>query len=83
MSNEKMVTIYVESTPHDWPKNGDISYDQVVKLEEPNYSPASGISYSVKFTKGNGNKPEGTLSPGATMKVKDGISFTVSETGQS
>jgi hypothetical protein len=83
MSNEKIVTIYVESTPHEWPKNGDISYDQVVTLEEPNYSPASGISYSVKFTKGNGDKPEGTLSPGATVKVKDGISFTVSETGQS
>jgi hypothetical protein len=83
MSNEKIVTIYVESIPHEWPKNEDISYDQVVTLEEPNYSPTSGISYSVKFTKGHGEKPEGTLSLGATVKVKDGISFTVSETGQS
>lgn len=83
MSNDKMVTIYVEGTPHEWPKNEEISHAQVVTLEVPNYSPTGGITYSVKFTKGSGNKPEGTLPPGASVKVKDGMVFTVSETGQS
>jgi hypothetical protein len=83
MANEpKVVTIYVEGTPHEWPKT-EITYDEVVKLEVPDYTPASGISYSVKYTRGHGDKPEGILSPGGSVKVKDGMRFTVSETGQS
>ena len=83
MGNDKTVTIYVEGSPHEWPKNEDISYAQVVKLEVPEYTPESNITYSVKWTKAHGDKPEGTLAPGASIKVKDGIRFTVSETGQS
>ncbi|MBT9465543.1 multiubiquitin domain-containing protein [Hydrogenophaga sp.] len=83
MGNDKTVTIVVEGKPYDWPKNTDISYDQVVKLEVPDYTPQSNITYSVKWTKGHGEKPEGILVPGASVKVKDGIRFTVSETGQS
>ena len=34
MSDEKKaITIYVETVPHPWPKNKDISYEQVVTLE--------------------------------------------------
>ncbi|MCO6057954.1 multiubiquitin domain-containing protein [Pseudomonas sp. MOB-449] len=77
------VTIVVEGTPHEWPKNEEIPYEQVVKLEVPDYSPTSGISYAVKYTRGQGNKPEGILSPGESVKVKEGMVFSVSETGQS
>lgn len=79
----KTVTIVVESTPHEWPKDEEISFSQVVTLEVPDYSPTSGISYSVKYTRGQGHKPEGILSPGESVKVKDGMVFSVSETGQS
>ncbi len=79
----KTVTIIVESTPHQWPKNEQISYVQVVTLEVPNYSPNSGISYAVKYTRGEGHKPEGILTPGESVKVKEGMVFSVSETGQS
>jgi hypothetical protein len=78
----KTVTIVVEGTPHEWPK-GEISYDEVITLEVPNYSPASGISYAVKYTRGHGEKPEGILAPGGSVKVKDGMVLSVSETGQS
>jgi hypothetical protein len=81
--DEKFVTIYVEATAHKWPKNEPISYAQVVRLEVPDYTPQSSITYSVKWTRGNGDKPEGILVPGASVKVKNGIRFTVSETGQS
>nr|WP_306919766.1 multiubiquitin domain-containing protein [Rhizobium mesoamericanum] len=37
----------------------------------------------VLSTHGQGNKPEGTLAPGASVKVKEGMIFSVSETGQS
>lgn len=79
----KTVKIIVEGAPHEWPKNEEISYAQVVTLEVPDYSPTSGISYAVKYTRGEGHKPEGVLSVGESVKVKDGMVFSVSETGQS
>lgn len=81
--DSKTITIVVEGTPHQWPKNEEISYAQVVTLEVPNYSPTSGISYAVKYTRGEGHKPEGILTPGDLVKVKEKMVFSVSETGQS
>lgn len=78
----KTVTIVVEGTPHEWPK-GEISYAEVVTLEVPNYAQHPEITYSVRYKAGHGNKPEGILTPGATVKVKEGMIFYVSETGQS
>ncbi len=83
VKEEKMVTIVVEGTEHPWPKNADIDYVQVVTLEVPDYAQHPDITYSVKYTNGQGNKPEGTLSLGGSVKVKDGMIFSVSETGQS
>lgn len=77
------ITIIVEGTPHEWPKNEPITYAQVVTLEVPAYAQQSGITYSVTYKNGQGNKPEGVLVPGASVKVKDGMIFNVSETGQS
>jgi Multiubiquitin len=83
MSEEKKnVTIIVEGSPHEWPK-GDITYAEVVTLEVPDYPQHPDITYSVKYKDGHGNKPEGVLSPGATVKVKERMVFSVSETGQS
>jgi hypothetical protein len=76
------VTIIVEGTPHEWAEK-KITYEQVVKLEVPGYNPNSGITYSVTYERGPRNKPEGILAPGASVKVKDGMVFNVSETGQS
>jgi len=79
---KKMVSIVVEGTEHEWPKD-DISYAEVVTLEVPDYAQHSEITYSVRYKRGQGNKPEGTLAPGASVKVKEGMIFSVSETGQS
>lgn len=80
--DKKLVTIIVEGTPHEWPKD-DITYEQVVKLEVPEYPQNPPLAYAVKYTRGQGNKPEGTLTPGGSVKVKEGMVFSVSETGQS
>lgn len=82
-SNEKTVTIIVEGTPHQWPKNQKISYADVVTLEVPTYPQHPEITYSVKYKKGDSNRPEGVLVPGASVSVKEGMIFNVSETGQS
>lgn len=79
---KKSVTIVVNGTAHEWPK-GEITYEEVVTLEVPDYPQHPEISYSVKYKRGHGNRPEGTLSPGGSVRVKEGMSFSVSETGQS
>jgi hypothetical protein len=79
---KKTITIIVEGTPHEWPKT-EITYVEVVTLEVPTYAQHPEITYSVKYKNGHGNKPEGILSPGASVKVKEGMIFSVSETGQS
>jgi hypothetical protein len=80
--DKKTVTIVVEGTPHEWPKE-EITYAEVVTLEVPDYAQHPEITYAVKYTRGHGSKPEGILSPGGSVKVKDGMIFNVSETGQS
>lgn len=79
---QKLVTIVVEGTPHEWPKD-NISYAEVVTLEVPDYAQHPEITYSVSYKKGHGSKPEGILAPGASVKVQEGMVFYVSETGQS
>jgi hypothetical protein len=76
------VTIIVEGTPHQWSKDR-ITFDEVVTLEVPDYAQHPEITYSVKYKKGPGERPEDTLSKGESVKVKDGMIFYVSETGQS
>lgn len=85
MANEKpkkTVTIIVEGTEHEWPKE-EISYAEVVTLEVPDHAQHPEITYSVRYKRGQGAKPEGTLAPGGSVKVKEGMVFNVSETGQS
>lgn len=81
--NPKTVTIIVEGTPHEWPKNAEISHEQVVELEVPDYPQHPEITYAVTYRNGRGNKPEGVLVLGTTVKVHEGMVFNVSETGQS
>jgi hypothetical protein len=81
-AEKKTVTIIVEGTPHEWPKD-EITYAEVITLEVPDYLQHPEITYSVKYKNGHGNKPEGILSPGSPVKVKEGMVFSVSETGQS
>ena len=80
--DKKTVTIIVEGTPHEWPKD-EISFAEVVTLEFPDFAQHPEITYSVTYKRGHGNKPEGVLAPGEKVKVKDGMIFNVSQTGQS
>jgi len=79
---KKTVTIIVNGTPHEWPK-GKITYVQVVTLDVPDYAQHPEITYSVKYTRGQSDKPEGILAPGASVEVKEDMIFSVSPTGQS
>ncbi|HVT87718.1 MAG TPA: multiubiquitin domain-containing protein [Tepidisphaeraceae bacterium] len=78
----KSITIIVEGTPHEWTK-ASITYAEVVTLFDPTYPQHPETTYSVKYKRGPAHKPEGILSPGASVKVKDKMVFNVSSTGQS
>ena len=82
LEDHKAVTIVVEGTPQNWPEEY-ITYEQVVTLDVPDYSQNPQITYTVRYKGGPRNKPEGTLSRGGTVKVVEGMVFSVSRTGQS
>ena len=82
VEEHKTYTIIVEGTPHEWPKE-EITYAEVVTLEVPDYPQHPETTYTVKYKDGPRNEPEGTLPPGASVKVREGMVFSVSETGKS
>lgn len=79
----KTLTIIVEGSPHEWPKHELVPFDTVVRWVYPDYSATDGRTYTVKYKKGDNEKPEGQLVAGASVKPKDGMTFSVSRTGQS
>lgn len=79
---KKKVTIVINGTPHEVEKD-EITYDAVVTLAFPDFPQHPERTYSVTYKRGHGNKPEGILSPGETVKVKDEMIFYVKHTGQS
>ena len=80
---EKQVTIVVNGRQKRWPKNDDISFDEVVRLAFDNPPTGDDVQFTVQFTRGNGNKPSGTLLEGQSVKVKDGMIFDVTPTNRS
>ena len=77
------VTIVINGTPHEVPKKETITYAEAVTLAYPEYPQHPEVTYSVTYTRGHGDKPEGILSPGGSIKVKEGMAFRVDRTGQS
>ncbi|MER9455617.1 MULTISPECIES: multiubiquitin domain-containing protein [Mesorhizobium] len=80
---DKTVTIIVDGSPYEVPKKDTITYAEVVTLAYPDYPQHPEITYSVTYTRGDGHKPEGILAPGGSVKVKEGMVFSVNRTGQS
>lgn len=80
--DKKEVIIIVNGTQHEVPW-GKITYAQVVTLDVPDYPQHPEITYSVKYKNGPRHKPEGTLSPGGSAEVEEGMIFCVTPTGQS
>ncbi len=60
-----------------------ISFDQVVELAFGSVSSNPNIVYTVTYKRGEGNKPEGNMEKGDTVKVKDGMVFNVTQTDKS
>lgn len=79
----KTITIFVNSVPEEVEKKDEITYAEVVTFAFPDYPQHPERTYSVKYKRGHGDKPDGILPPGGQVKVKDQMSFDVTPTGQS
>ena len=81
--HKKATSIIIDGTPHEWDEK-EISYEQVVDLAYDG-SPPTGelVEITVGYHRGHGDKPEGDLEPGQTVKVKDGMVFDVTATDRS
>lgn len=61
----------------------ELTFDQVVDLafDDPQRGPQ--IVFTITYRRGHGDKPEGKLVEGDTVKVKEGMIFNVKRTDQS
>lgn len=78
---DKAITIVVNGREHKVEK-GAISFEEVVALAFPNDTGGQ-IVYTVTYRRGHPDKPEGTLAPGQSVKIKDGMIFNVTRTDKS
>lgn len=61
----------------------ELSFAEVVALAFDNPPTGENIVFTVTYTRGEGNKPGGTLVEGETVKIKDGMIFNVTATDKS
>jgi len=78
----KTTTIIVNAEQKTWGEK-DISYEQVTLLAFPNPPPGVVITYTVEYERAEGNKEGSLVMGGKPVAVKDGMIFTVTETGRS
>lgn len=79
----KDVTIIVNGREKTVPKNDDLTFSELVALAFDNPPSGENIAFTITYRKGHGNKPEGTLAEGESVKIKDGMIFNVTPTDKS
>jgi hypothetical protein len=80
--HDKVLTIIVNARPKEVTTK-ELSFAQVVALAFESPPAGENIVFTVTYRKGEGNKPEGTLVEGDTVKIKDGMIFNVTATDKS
>lgn len=61
----------------------ELSFAEVVALAFDNPPQGENIVITITYRRGEGNKPEGSLVEGETVKIKDGMIFNVAATDKS
>lgn len=78
----KTITIIVNGRSRPVPKD-NLSFAEIVALAFENPPTGDAVEITVTYTRGRGEKPEGSLTNGQTVKVKEGMVFNVSATNRS
>jgi Multiubiquitin len=79
----KQVTIIVNARQRVVGKKEELSFDEIVALAYEIPLTGPNIVFTITYRRGEGNKPEGSLVKGQTVKVKDGMIFNVTATDKS
>lgn len=61
----------------------ELTFEEVVALAFDKPPSGPNIMFTVTYRRAHGNKPEGALSPGESVKVKEGMIFNVTATDKS
>jgi len=61
----------------------ELSFAEVVALAFDNPPTGENIVITITYRRGHGNKPEGTLIEGESVKIKEGMIFDVTATNKS
>lgn len=61
----------------------ELAFTQVVNLAFDDVPTGENVMFTVTYRRGHGNKPEGTLIEGESVKVKEGMVFNVTATDKS
>ncbi|MGN6299654.1 MAG: multiubiquitin domain-containing protein [Angustibacter sp.] len=77
-----LVTIIVNAREHTTTSK-ELTFDQIVALAFPNPPTGENVLFTITYRRGHGDKPEGSLLAGQSVKVKDGEVFVVSATDKS
>jgi len=79
---KKLVTIVVNGKAKEVEKD-EISFEELVVLAYGEEPPGGNTIYTITYKRGHGNKPEGSMVAGDTVKVKEGMVFNVTRTDKS
>lgn len=61
----------------------ELTFEQIVALAFPTAPSGENVLFTISFRRGHGDKPEGSLLAGETVKIKNGMVFVVSATDKS
>lgn len=80
--DKKNFIIYVNAEEKQWHEK-NISFEQVAALAFGKYEDNPDITYSITYKRGNDNQPEGQLTKGQSVHVKDKMRFNATRTNKS
>lgn len=78
----QIITIVVNAREKTVAKE-ETTFEEIIALAYENPPRGPNWVFTVTYHRGQGNKPEGSLVPGGTVKVKEGMVFNVTATDKS
>jgi Multiubiquitin len=82
MAENKDFTLIVNTREKKWEKE-TISYKEVIVLAFGSYEDNENITYTVDYLRGPKENPEGSLTKGKSVEVKNQMIFNVTKTHKS
>lgn len=77
------MTIIVNGEEKEVDKKDELTFDEVVNLAFTPRPVGDNVLFVITYRRGHGDKPEGTLVEGETVRVKDRMILNVTQTDKS